>query len=337
MESVLKENELIPLTFDIMFTEIFNNPNNICILEEFISNYLDIPLKDVTGNLKILSRRLNKEARYDSRKEVDLLLNYKGKKINIEMSNNKSDGVINRNIVYLCKIHGNQLKSGDKSYSKIHDTIQIMFNNFDIDDELRTTWYLRNDDGKILTSKLRIDIINLAKGKDLCYTGSEKVDYIINWCKLLTTNEKQNVKHISSQIMSHKSTDMLVNNMSMLSEEDEMVRLYTKLSRREMEYNTYIAEATEEGYNNGHEKGYNEGHEKGMEDGMKQGMEDGMKQGIEQGIEQGIKEGIKEGIKKGNEQAKIDMVKKMLEENVDIDIITKVSGLTKEEITELNK
>lgn len=301
MESALKENELIPLTFDIMFTEIFNNPNNICILEEFISNYLDIPLKDVTGNLKILSRRLNKEARYDSRKEVDLLLNYKGKKINIEMSNNKSDGVINRNIVYLCKIHGNQLKSGDKSYSKIHDTIQIMFNNFDIDDELRTTWYLRNDDGKILTSKLRIDIINLAKGKDLCYTGSEKVDYIINWCKLLTTNEKQNIKHISSQIMSHKSTDMLVNNMSMLSEEDEMVRLYTKLSRREMEYNTYIAEAAEEGFNKGHEKG----------------------------IEQGIKE--------GSEQAKIDMVKKMLKENVDIDIITKVSGLTKEEITELNK
>ena len=313
MESVLKENELIPLTFDIMFTEIFNNPNNICILEEFISNYLDIPLKDVTGNLKILSRRLNKEARYDSRKEVDLLLNYKGKKINIEMSNNKSDGVINRNIVYLCKIHGNQLKSGDKSYSKIHDTIQIMFNNFDIDDELRTTWYLRNDDGKILTSKLRIDIINLAKGKDLCYTGSEKVDYIINWCKLLTTNEKQNVKHISSQIMSHKSTDMLVNNMSMLSEEDEMVRLYTKLSRREMEYNTYIAEAAEEGFNKGHEKG------------------------IEQGIKEGVKEGIKEGIKEGSEQAKIDMVKKMLKENVDTDIITKVSGLTKEEITELNK
>ena len=110
MEYALKENELIPLTFDIMFTEIFNNPDNICILEEFISNYLDIPLKEVTGNLKILSRRLKKEVRYDSRKEVDLLLNYKGKKINIEMSNNKSDGVINRNVVYLCKIHGNQLK-----------------------------------------------------------------------------------------------------------------------------------------------------------------------------------------------------------------------------------
>ena len=286
-----------------MFTEIFNNPDNICILEEFISNYLDIPLKEVTGNLKILSRRLKKEVRYDSRKEVDLLLNYKGKKINIEMSNNKSDGVINRNVVYLCKIHGNQLKVGDINYSKINSTIQIVFNNFNIGNELKTTWYLRNDEGQILTSKLRIDIINLVKGKDLCYTGSEKVDYLINWCKLLTTKDRENVKDISSQIMSHKSTDMLINNMSALSEEDEMVKLYTKLSRREMEYNTYIAEATEEGYNNGHEKGYNEG----------------IKKGIEQGIEQ-----------KNNEIAK-----KMLDKSLDITTIEEITGLTKEEIMKL--
>ena len=303
MECTLKENELIPLTFDIMFTEIFNNPDNICILEEFISNYLDIPLKEVSGNLKILSRRLKKEVRYDSRKEVDLLLNYKGKKINIEMSNNKSDGVINRNVVYLCKIHGNQLKVGDINYSKINSTIQIVFNNFNIGNELKTTWYLRNDEGQILTSKLRIDIINLVKGKDLCYTGSEKVDYLINWCKLLTTKDRENVKDISSQIMSHKSTDMLINNMSALSEEDEMVKLYTKLSRREMEYNTYIAEATEEGYNNGHEKGYNEG----------------IKKGIEQGIEQ-----------KNNEIAK-----KMLDKSLDITTIEEITGLTKEEIMKL--
>ena len=303
MEYALKENELIPLTFDIMFTEIFNNPDNICILEEFISNYLDIPLKEVSGNLKILSRRLKKEVRYDSRKEVDLLLNYKGKKINIEMSNNKSDGVINRNVVYLCKIHGNQLKVGDINYSKINSTIQIVFNNFNIGNELKTTWYLRNEKGQILTSKLRIDIINLVKGKDLCYTGSEKVDYLINWCKLLTTKDRENVKDISSQIMSHKSTDMLVNNMSALSEEDEMVKLYTKLSRREMEYNTYIAEAAEEGYNNGHEKGYNEG----------------IKKGIEQGIEQ-----------KNNEIAK-----KMLDKKLDITTIEEITGLTKEEIMKL--
>ena len=309
MEYALKENELIPLTFDIMFTEIFNNPDNICILEEFISNYLDIPLKEVTGNLKILSRRLKKEVRYDSRKEVDLLLNYKGKKINIEMSNNKSDGVINRNVVYLCKIHGNQLKVGDTNYSKINSTIQIVFNNFNIGNELKTTWYLRNDEGQILTSKLRIDIINLVKGKDLCYTGSEKVDYLINWCKLLTTKDRENVKDISNQIMSHKSTNMLINNMSTLSEEDEMVKLYTKLSRREMEYNTYIAEATEEGYNKGHEKGYNEGHE----------------QGIEQGIERGM------------ENESNEIIKNMLSKNMDINLISEVTNKSVEEIKKIEE
>ena len=295
MTETLKEGELIPLTFDIMFTEIFNNPDNICILEEFISNYLDIPLNLVTGNLEILSRRLPKEDRNESRKEVDLLLNYQGKKINIEMSNNNSEGVINRNVVYLCKVHGRQLKRSDKDYSEIFDTIQIMFNNFDTGSNLKTTWYLRDEFGNILTSKLRIDIINLVKGKDLCYTGSEKVDYLINWCKLLTTKDRENVKDISSQIMSHKSTDMLVNNMSMLSLEDEMVKLYTKLSRREMEYNTYIAEATEEGYNNGHEKGYNE----------------------------------------GLDQKTNEIAKKMLDKKLDITTIEEITGLTKEEIMKL--
>ena len=307
MTETLKKGELIPLTFDIMFTEIFNNPDNICILEEFISNYLDIPLNLVIGNLEILSRRLSKEERYDSRKEVDLLLNYQGKKINIEMSNSASDGVINRNVVYLCKIHGRQLKTSDINYSKINDTIQIMFNNFDTDNDLKTTWYLRDDAGNILTSKLRIDIINLVKGKDLCYTGSEKVDYLINWCKLLTTNNKDNIKDISCQIMSHKSTNTLMSNMSMLSEENEMVRLYTKLSRREMEYNTLIVEATEKG----------------------------LKEGRQKGLEQGIKEGLEQGIEKGTQQKTLEIAKKMLNKNIDITTIEEITGLTKEEITKL--
>ena len=265
----------------------------------------------VIGNLEILSRRLSKEERYDSRKEVDLLLNYQGKMINIEMSNSASDGVINRNVVYLCKIHGRQLKTNDINYSRINDTIQIMFNNFDTDNDLKTTWYLRNDAGNILTSKLRIDIINLVKGKDLCYTGSEKVDYLINWCKLLTTSNKDNIKDISYQIMSHKSTNTLMSNMSMLSEENEMVRLYTKLSRREMEYNTLIVEATE----------------KGLKEGRQKGLEQGIKEGLEQGIEQGIEQ--------GTQQKTLEIAKKMLNKNIDITTIEEITGLTKEEITKL--
>ena len=38
-------NIFIPLYVDFMFTEIFNNYKNIDILENFLENYFDLPLK----------------------------------------------------------------------------------------------------------------------------------------------------------------------------------------------------------------------------------------------------------------------------------------------------
>ena len=87
IKTKLKKGQIIPLTFDYMFTEIFNDEDNICILEEFISFYLDIPLNEVRGNLKLLSRKLKMESKIESKKEVDLLLNLNGEKINIELNN----------------------------------------------------------------------------------------------------------------------------------------------------------------------------------------------------------------------------------------------------------
>ncbi|MBO5183293.1 MAG: hypothetical protein J6B64_02730 [Bacilli bacterium] len=43
---------------DYIFTEIFNKEENIYVLEWFISTYLNEKIK---GNIKILSRKLNKE------------------------------------------------------------------------------------------------------------------------------------------------------------------------------------------------------------------------------------------------------------------------------------
>ena len=44
--------------------------------------------------LKLFSGNLKKENKKESKKEVDLLLNYRGKKINIELSNKVSQGEI---------------------------------------------------------------------------------------------------------------------------------------------------------------------------------------------------------------------------------------------------
>ncbi|MBQ8219216.1 MAG: Rpn family recombination-promoting nuclease/putative transposase, partial [Bacilli bacterium] len=256
--------------------------------------------EDVRGNLEILSRRLGKENRYDSRKEVDLLLDLNGKKINIEMSNSNSIGVINRNIVYLCKIHSNELKQGDKSYSKINESIQIVFNNFNCQKELKNTYYFRNEKGNVLSEKLRIDIINLAKVKESCYNYDDEDDYLINWCKILTEANIDNFKSISHQILTKGTTDKLVNQMNKLSGDGKMIKLYTELSRREMEFNTYKEEAQEAGFKEGFSNGFNDG--------------------------------FNDGIKQNN----IEIAKKMLDENTDINFVSRITGLSIDEISNLN-
>ena len=47
--------------------------------------------------------------------------------------------------------------------------------------------------------------------------------------------------------------------------------------------------------------------------------------------------GIKKGEKLGEQKNQIKVVKAMLKENIDIDIISKVTGLTKEEIENISK
>ena len=53
---------------------------------------------------------------------------------------------------------------------------------------------------------------------------------------------------------------------------------------------------------------------------------------VKQGIEKGLEQGIKKGIKKGINQEKKEIAKNMLNENIDIETISRVTKLTLDEI-----
>ncbi|MDO6995054.1 hypothetical protein Q5M87_13655, partial [Brachyspira innocens] len=61
------------------------------------------------------------------------------------------------------------------------------------------------------------------------------------------------------------------------------------------------------------------------------GKEEGIKEGIEQGIEQGIKVGKEEGIKENQ----ILTAKNMKDKNMDINLISELTGLSIEEIKKI--
>ena len=257
IEKNLNKGEIIPLTFDPMFTSIFNNEENICILEDFISIYFDIPINEVIGNLKILSRKLNKNNKIEASKEVDLLLTLNGVKINIELSNRCTIGVRERNLVYICGQHSKQLKVGDKNYQNIKDSIQICINNFNCNENYAIeSYYLMNKRGKIYSKKLRIDLIDLEKIKNICYPISNKK---YNLLKIFTTNKKvELVKYLEGGIMRDKSKEKLIKNIERYSSDEDVFALYTELSKSELEKNTMIAEARDEGILLGEKRGINE-------------------------------------------------------------------------------
>ena len=89
-------------------------------------------------------------------------------------------------------------------------------------------------------------------------------------------------------------------------------------------------------------EGTEKGIKQGLEKGMKQGLEKGMKQGLEKGMKQGYEDGKLEGLKMAKEeymkqhqneiekiklQNNINIAKKMLKENLDEELIFKVTGL----------
>lgn len=63
----------------------------------------------------------------------------------------------------------------------------------------------------------------------------------------------------------------------------------------------------------------------------------GIEQGIELGIKEGIQEGLEKGIEKGRQEGRIEMVRDLIREDADLDLIVKTSKLSKKEVEKIKK
>lgn len=293
----LDEGKIIPLKYDFIFTEIFNDENNIDIIESFLSAYFDIKFENIKGKVKLKNRNLNIKNKKEKSKQVDLILELAGEIINIELNNEFPKGKIDRNVTYLSNIHSRNLKFGDKTYSKINKTHQINLVSVNCnEDRIIEEYFLRNKKGKKLTEKIQIDLVDMEKAKEKCYTHSKQEENISKWCEAILTDNKDIFKQkVGEMNMSKETKEKLVKRVEELSEDEEWIGLYTELSDREMTYNTMIEDAQNEG----------------------------LKSGMEKGMEKGLKE------------ATINITKNLLDLGITLDDIEKATGLSKEEIENL--
>lgn len=293
----LDEGKIIPLKYDFMFTEIFNDEKNIDIIESFLSAYFDIDIEKIKGRVKLKNRNLNVKSKNEKSKQVYLILDLDDKIINIELNNEFPKGKIDRNVAYLSNIHSRNLKFGDKTYNKINKTHQINLISVSCnEDRIIEEYFLKNEKGKKLTEKIQIDLVDMEKAKEKCYTHSKQEENISKWCEAILTDNKDIFKEkVGEMNMSKETKDKLVKRVEELSEDEEWIGLYTELSDREMTYNTMIEDAQNEG----------------------------------------LKSGMEKGIKQGSKEATINIAKNLLNLGINLEDISKATGLSKEEIENL--
>ena len=102
---------------------------------------------------------------------------------------------------------------------------------------------------------------------------------------------------IGDGFMGKEVDDKLIEEVNRYSTDNRVIALYTKLSREELEKNTLLKEAKEEGYESGYDLGYDS----------------------------------------GIEQNQYDIVKRMLKENLSIEFIMKMTDVSRTKIEEIKK
>ena len=106
---------------------------------------------------------MDKNRYHDSNQTVDFACELEGEVYNIEMNNNTSISSLERNVSYVHELYKSKMqRGGTYNYQK---TIQINLNNFSFvgNDKTMEEYQLRNEDGVILTDKIKIIFIYFPK------------------------------------------------------------------------------------------------------------------------------------------------------------------------------
>ena len=183
----LKEGEKPSIISDTMFKTMFYNEKRIKYSAKFISYYLDISYEELLKNIKLTKNSLDKEKEKDKEYRSDYVAIIDDTKINIEVNNNSSEKVLERNLDYAFKLYGSKVKrSKEKESYKYIQVIQFNINNFSFkgNDKIVEVYTLNNREGIKLTNNIVIIEIYIPNLRKKWYTSgieslSEEERYIL--------------------------------------------------------------------------------------------------------------------------------------------------------------
>ena len=256
-------------------------------------------------NTKLLKDYMNAKER-----TLDYLVLTDEGYINIEINNYNENWRVNRDITYACKVLTNSLEK-KKEYKDMQKVTQINLNRLGKDKDAYEVYRFNatnNSKGypKTLTDMIEIYMLNVDFYKEMVYNGNKKFiedNYLL--CAMdLQPEDIDNISEGNESLMEYKK------DLEKINDNEDFVKWISSEEEAEMFERTRILVAEEEA------------------------TKRGMKKGLEQGLQQGLEQGIQQGIKQGETNKQIEIAKKLLKENIDINVISLATGLC---IDELNK
>lgn len=287
-----RKKEVIPGIFDPVFKSTLTKVKGA--LEEIITTIDDKITKEDMKEMKIINSELVKETVQEKGKVSDLVVEIKDKIINLEMNRVFYEKLLKRNSSYACKV---------QSLYEDKYIIQINIDNFSLYD---------NESGiikfQMLSDKDQIDKTYIIK----YHVNLEVIENKYYNKEEITRGEKillmLRLKERGKLIEVSKGDELLE---KIYEELDKM----SKDKKSLLSYSKYELEI--------------EGEKEQLRKEYKEQLK---KEAYEEAYEKYHRQGLEEGIKEGSHTRNIEIAKNMLSKNMDIKLVSEITGLSIEEI-----
>lgn len=337
LQEIREKKRVIPATFDPVFKSLLTNENNRGYLEDLISYVTKILKEIISKNMVVVNNQLPIEKYNNKQMNTDILVEIERNVINLEMNAQKEIGIFEKNAAYYQKLMVEQYKRS-ADYRNIKRVIQINFNDFKYfsDEDIIIKFQMTSENGLYIDPIYgEVYHVNLAILKKLWYNEGKKQSLNDFNLKLLMlcASERETLDELAER---DESLMNVKKNIEELSDDEDIIGLYDVKKAAEWEKNCT--------------KAYFEELEKDIkkyEEDVKKHEKDVKKREENIRNQQQEIEKQKENIRKQEEETrkkeldqekkqKLEMAKNLLKENIDIDIILKVTSLNKEDIKGLN-
>ena len=297
----IREVERLPLTDDYIFKRVFAFEGNESVLKDFLEAILRKDIKEVTiKNPEIIPyEKDEKRGLLDIKAETD-----DGMVLDVEMQMKDKKNTEERGVQYLGNMITSQLQVGD-DYTKLKKSIVIFITNYN--------FLKRNSYHSV--GKMKFDETLEEEYVDMGYEQEEQIA-----SKYIEFHYIELPKYKKKEASKFTKLDQWMCVFTQRKEETMLAEKENKQIKRAMNTLDFISEDPKE----------RERHNSII-------MAEYNRLTSEHNFfEAGVEEGIEKGIEKGKEEERKEIAKKLLKIRIPIEQIIETTGLTKQEIEELN-